>query len=75
MMLYHDGLRTIAAEMARHSSIFRATHTDFSLLFYLCRYETDILFRSILDSMRLLEKVSKPADFVFLDETFEKNIN
>ena len=29
-MLYHDGLRTIAAENARHSSISRATPSDHS---------------------------------------------
>ncbi|KAJ7439976.1 hypothetical protein FB451DRAFT_143731 [Mycena latifolia] len=33
MMLYHDGLRTICAETARHSSKPRAPPPDFFLFF------------------------------------------
>ncbi|THU89677.1 hypothetical protein K435DRAFT_781510 [Dendrothele bispora CBS 962.96] len=53
-MFYHDGLRTIAAETARHSSNFRATPTE---PFFLCipfhqlRIVTDFLTSGFFPSL------------------------
>jgi hypothetical protein len=45
MMSYHDGLRTITAEHARHSSKIRAPLSDLLRYLFLCTYSRSILYR------------------------------